>query len=49
MAGDVHNLLVTVGERWLKRQGLAVVATELATSGTREQADVIGFRPVAPR
>ncbi|WP_321944049.1 hypothetical protein [Paraburkholderia tropica] len=44
MAGDVHKLLVTLGERWLKRQGFAVVASELATSGTREEADVIGFR-----
>ncbi len=44
MAGDVHKLLVRLGERWLKRQGFAVVASELVTSGTREQADVIGFR-----
>ncbi|QSL63971.1 hypothetical protein G0D86_29735 (plasmid) [Burkholderia multivorans] len=44
MSGDLHKLLVTLGERWLKRQGFAVVATELVTSGTREQADVIGFK-----
>ncbi|RQV00337.1 hypothetical protein DF047_32615 [Burkholderia cenocepacia] len=44
MAGDVHKLLVTLGEKWLKRQGFSVVASELVTSGTREQADVIGFR-----
>ncbi|ASW04113.1 hypothetical protein [Paraburkholderia aromaticivorans] len=44
MAGDVHKLLVTLGERWLKREGFAVVASELVTGGTREQADVIGFR-----
>lgn len=44
MAGDVHKLLVALGEKWLKRQGFAVVATELVTGGTREQADVIGFR-----
>jgi hypothetical protein len=44
MSGDLHKLLVTLGERWLKRQGFAVVATELVTGGTREQADVIGFR-----
>jgi hypothetical protein len=44
MAGDVHKLLVTLGEKWLKREGFAVVASELVTSGTREQADVIGFR-----
>lgn len=44
MAGDVHKLLVTLGAKWLKRQGFAIVATELVTGGTREQADVIGFR-----
>ncbi|WP_049096351.1 hypothetical protein [Burkholderia cepacia] len=44
MAGDVHKRLVALGERWLKRQGFAVVASELVTGGTREQADVIGFR-----
>ncbi|WP_334001468.1 hypothetical protein [Burkholderia gladioli] len=44
MAGDVHKLLVTSGEKWLRRQGFAVVASELVTAGTREQADVIGFR-----
>ncbi|MEW6343055.1 MAG: hypothetical protein AB1704_20530 [Pseudomonadota bacterium] len=44
MAGDVHKLLVTLGERWLKREGFAVVASELVTGRTREQADVIGFR-----
>ncbi|TXI11550.1 MAG: hypothetical protein E6Q76_02345, partial [Rhizobium sp.] len=40
----VHKQLVAIGERWLKRQGFSVVATELVTSGTAEQADVIGFR-----
>lgn len=44
MAGDVHKQLVTLGEKWLKRQGFSVVASELVTGGTREQADVIGFR-----
>jgi hypothetical protein len=44
MPGDVHKLLVTLGERWVKREGFAVVASELVTGGTREQADVIGFR-----
>lgn len=43
MASDAHKRLVTLGERWLKREGFSVVATELVTSGTREQADVIGF------
>ncbi|MCL6483696.1 MAG: hypothetical protein I4O49_05855 [Janthinobacterium lividum] len=44
MPGDVHKQLVILGEKWLKRQGFAVVATELVTDGTAEQADVIGFR-----
>lgn len=46
MPGDVHKQLVTLGERWVKRQGFAVVATELVigSTRTREQADVIGFR-----
>lgn len=44
MAGDVHKGLVALGEKWLRRQGFAVTASELVTSGTREQADVIGFR-----
>ena len=44
MPGDLHQHLVTLGERWLKRQGFGVVAAELITHGTAEQADVIGFR-----
>ncbi|MDF0506657.1 hypothetical protein POK33_38550 [Burkholderia cenocepacia] len=44
MAGDVHKSLVALGEKWLKRQGFAVIASELVTGATREQADVIGFR-----
>ncbi len=35
MPGDVHKQLVTVGERWVKQQGFAVVATELVTGSTR--------------
>lgn len=44
MAGEIHKQLVALGVNWLKRQRFAVVASELATDGTREQADVIGFR-----
>ncbi|WP_434716354.1 hypothetical protein [Paraburkholderia sp. A3RO-2L] len=44
MPGDAHNQLVALGEKWLKRQGFAVVVSELVTGGTREQADVLGFR-----
>lgn len=44
MPGEIHQHLVTLGERWQKRQGFSVVATEIAVIGTSEQADVIGFR-----
>lgn len=44
MPGELHQQLVTLGERWMKRQGFGVVAAELVTNGTNEQADVIGFR-----
>ncbi|WP_247391753.1 hypothetical protein [Ralstonia pseudosolanacearum] len=44
MPGELHQQLVTLGERWMKRQGFGVVAAELVTNGTIEQADVIGFR-----
>lgn len=39
-----HRALVELGERWAKRQGFAIVATELTALGCREQADVIAFR-----
>lgn len=44
MPGDLHQRLVTIGAQWLKRQGFGVVATELVTAGSSEQADAIGFR-----
>jgi len=44
MPSELHKRLVAAGERWLKRQGFGVVASELATTGCAEQADVIGFR-----
>ena len=44
MPSELHQALVDLGERWLKRQGFAVVATELKALGCREQADVVGFR-----
>ncbi|HIH2745211.1 TPA: hypothetical protein ACYLN4_000889 [Burkholderia lata] len=44
MPGELHQQLVTLGERWIKRQGFGVVAAELVTNGTNEQADVVGFR-----
>lgn len=44
MPGEVHQQLVSMGERWLKKQGFSVVASELVAGGANEQADVIGFR-----
>ncbi|WP_241136696.1 hypothetical protein [Achromobacter insuavis] len=44
MPSDLHKRLVDAGERWIRRQGFAVVATELATFGSCEQADVVAFR-----
>ena len=44
MPSELHQALVDIGEKWLKRQGFAVVATELKAFGCREQADVVGFR-----
>lgn len=39
-----HARLVSSGAAWLRRQGFAVVATELSTAATQEIPDVIGFR-----
>lgn len=44
MSGALHRELVNLGDRWLKRQGFGVVATELAVAGVAEQVDGIGFR-----
>ncbi|UWE19386.1 hypothetical protein [Herbaspirillum huttiense] len=44
MPGEIHQQLVSMGERWLKKQGFSVVASELVAGGANEQADVIGFR-----
>lgn len=44
MPSEYHDKLVSLGARWLKRNGFPVVATELKCSGSREQPDVIGFR-----
>lgn len=44
MQTDLHRHLVYLGAKWLKRQGFAVVATEINALGCREQADVVGFR-----
>ncbi|MYM92406.1 hypothetical protein [Duganella vulcania] len=44
MPSELHNELSTIGAAWLKRNGFAVVATELTALGCRERADVIGFR-----
>jgi hypothetical protein len=39
-----HDLLSSLGVKWLKRQGFPIVATEINAAGSREQADVVGFR-----
>jgi hypothetical protein len=39
-----HDDLVKLGHRYVKKLGFPVVASELRTIGSREQADVIGFR-----
>lgn len=44
MPGELHQELVHLGERWMKREGFGVVAAELVANGSDEQADVVGFR-----
>lgn len=44
MPSELHDELAKIGAAWLKRNGLAVVATDLTALGCRERADVIGFR-----
>lgn len=44
MPSPEHARLVQLGARWLKKQGFAVIETELTSSKSREQPDVIGFR-----
>ena len=44
MPSELHDELAAIGAAWLKRNGFAVVATDLTGLGCRERADVIGFR-----
>jgi hypothetical protein len=44
MPTDLHDQLADLGAKWLERQGVAVIATDLTALGCRERADVIGFR-----
>lgn len=44
MPTELHDQLAGLGAKWLRRQGFAVIATNLAALGCRERADVIGFR-----
>lgn len=44
MPTELHDELAKIGAAWLKRNGFAVVATDLMALGCRERADVIGFR-----
>ncbi len=41
---ELHGELAKIGAAWLKRNGFAVVATDLAVLGCRERANSIGFR-----
>ena len=43
-ASAEHDKLVSMTARWFNRQGFAVVATELASYGNREQPDVYACR-----
>lgn len=44
MPGQKHSDLVRLGAAWLRRNGFAVIATEIDAVGSREKPDVIGFR-----
>lgn len=44
MPSDQHNSLVKLGEKWMRRQGFSVTATEITSVGSRERPDVIAFR-----
>ncbi len=44
MSSPEHDKLTALGAKWFKRQGFPIVATEIIASGSREQADVVGFR-----
>lgn len=43
MSSELHDAQSNLGAKWLKRQGFAVVATELWALGCREQADAMAF------
>ena len=36
--------MVSIGAKWLEKQGFPIVFTELQSIGCREQADVVAFR-----
>lgn len=44
MPSALHDEQARLGAKWLKRQGFAVVATELKVLGVAEEVDAIGFR-----
>lgn len=41
---SLHDIQSAQGAKWMKRQGFAVVATEVVALGCQEIADVVGFR-----
>lgn len=44
MPSELHDELAKIGAIWLKSNGFAVIATDLAVLGCQQRADVIGFR-----
>jgi len=44
MTSELHDELIAMSARWLRRNGFGVVATEISAVGCREQPDAIGFR-----
>lgn len=43
MTSEEHNNLVTLGERWLRKNGFPVTYTEIRSQNSREEPDIIGF------
>jgi hypothetical protein len=44
MPSYLHDQQAVLGAKWFKRQGFAVVATDLMSVGVSERADVVAFR-----
>lgn len=44
MPSDLHQSLIDLAVRWLKRNGFAVIASDLVVAGVTEIVDAIAFR-----